>query len=173
MRTWYAVQHTRAMVSQSSLTHSCPSVIAERCWCTFYWTIFESRCGESTAAVSLVQNAAYKPASLRPHRNFSGLALSYFATCFTFSNHACLYVLSVLMQTFSWYYHYAGHTLMEHVLVFWVAPLMGAVVGGLLWRAFVADSPLLLGTKPLRLPVAKMQPTAARKQARTPIEKEL
>lgn len=35
--------------------------------------------------------------------------------------------------TFSWYWHFQGHTIAEHVAVFWLAPFTGAVAAGLLW----------------------------------------
>jgi hypothetical protein len=35
-------------------------------------------------------------------------------------------------QSFCWFWHYEGHTVMEHGMVFWVAPIVGAVLAGML-----------------------------------------
>ncbi|KAK9810267.1 hypothetical protein WJX72_007660 [[Myrmecia] bisecta] len=37
--------------------------------------------------------------------------------------------------SFSWFFHLRGHALLEHLLVFWVAPLAGALAAGLVWWA--------------------------------------
>uniref|UniRef100_A0A7S1T584 Aquaporin n=1 Tax=Tetraselmis chuii TaxID=63592 RepID=A0A7S1T584_9CHLO len=34
--------------------------------------------------------------------------------------------------SFCWFWHYEGHTVMEHGMVFWVAPIVGAVLAGML-----------------------------------------
>eukprot|EP00882_Tetradesmus_deserticola_P021403 GHRQ01023174.1.p1 GENE.GHRQ01023174.1~~GHRQ01023174.1.p1 ORF type:complete len:275 (+),score=85.91 GHRQ01023174.1:178-1002(+) len=38
---------------------------------------------------------------------------------------------------FSWYHHYQGHSWMQQILVYWLAPLAGAVLGGLLYRVLL------------------------------------
>lgn len=38
------------------------------------------------------------------------------------------------LQAFSWYHHYQGHSWSEQILVYWLAPFAGAMLGGLLYR---------------------------------------
>lgn len=44
-------------------------------------------------------------------------------------------------QSVGWWVHFKGHALIEHVLVFWVAPLTGGLLAGLAWRAMSKPKP--------------------------------
>ena len=45
------------------------------------------------------------------------------------------------MQTFGWFTQFGSNSWQEHFLVFWLGPLLGGLLAGLTWRAFVVTKP--------------------------------
>lgn len=41
------------------------------------------------------------------------------------------------MQTFGWFTQFGTLATSEHFLIFWLGPLLGGLLAGLTWRAFV------------------------------------
>ncbi len=74
-----------------------------------------------------------------PSMNPAIVRCCFFLTMPCWSKQACTHHqhTSILTQSFGWFFHFKGHELVEHVLVFWVAPLMGGLLAGLGWNALV------------------------------------
>ena len=49
--------------------------------------------------------------------------------------------LGVYVQTFGWFAQFGTIDVSEHFLVFWLGPLLGGLLAGLTWRAFVVPKP--------------------------------
>ena len=45
------------------------------------------------------------------------------------------------MQTFGWFAQFRTINASQHFLIFWVGPLLGGLLAGLTWRAFVVTKP--------------------------------
>jgi len=57
------------------------------------------------------------------------------------SINALLQLLCCFMQTFGWFAQFGTIAAREHFLVFWLGPLLGGLLAGLTWRAFVVTKP--------------------------------
>jgi hypothetical protein len=62
-------------------------------------------------------------------------------------------------QAFSWYHHYQGHSWMEQILVYWLAPFAGAMLGGLLYRLLLKQEEVAV--RPTRKLPAGLKAAAA------------
>ena len=51
--------------------------------------------------------------------------------------YALLQSLCCFMQTFGWFAQFGTIAAREHFLVFWLGPLLGGLLAGLTWRAFI------------------------------------
>ncbi len=45
------------------------------------------------------------------------------------------------MQTFGWFAQFGTIAAREHFLIFWLGPLLGGLIAGLTWRAFIVTKP--------------------------------
>ena len=45
------------------------------------------------------------------------------------------------MQTFGWFTQFGTLDTSEHFFIFWLGPLLGGLLAGLTWRAFVVTKP--------------------------------
>jgi len=57
------------------------------------------------------------------------------------SGNALLQLLYCFMQTFGWFAQFGTIAAREHFLIFWLGPLLGGLLAGLTWRAFVVTKP--------------------------------
>ncbi|WIA17089.1 hypothetical protein OEZ85_013988 [Tetradesmus obliquus] len=53
---------------------------------------------------------------------------------------------------FSWYHHYQGHSWLEQIAVYWLAPFAGAMLGGLLYRLLLKPAEAAAVKPARRLP---------------------
>jgi hypothetical protein len=68
-------------------------------------------------------------------------------------------LLLLLLQAFSWYHHYQGHSWMEQISVYWLAPFAGAMLGGLLYRLLLKQEEVAV--RPTRRLPAGLKAAAA------------
>ena len=45
------------------------------------------------------------------------------------------------LQTFGWFTQFGTIDISEHFFIFWLGPLLGGLLAGLTWRAFVETKP--------------------------------